>query len=76
MDFSDLFSNGKSDGPGTRRVDQVARLGSIKRVQRRLVDARALGLTGAHRRWWRRMSQTRRCRRGAHRSTSGGKEAA
>jgi hypothetical protein len=27
MDFSDLFSNGKSDGSGPRRVDQAARLG-------------------------------------------------
>jgi hypothetical protein len=38
--------------------------------------ARALGLTGAHRRRWRRTSQTRRCQRGAHRSTSGGEEVA
>jgi hypothetical protein len=57
MDFSDLFSNGKSDGPGPRRVDRVARLGSTvdrggadKRARLRLGVARALWLISAHRR--------------------------
>jgi hypothetical protein len=39
MDFSDLFSNGKSGGPGPRRVDRVARLGST--VDRGDADKRA-----------------------------------
>jgi hypothetical protein len=39
MDFSDLFSNGKSGGPGPRRVDWVARLRST--VDRGGVDKRA-----------------------------------
>jgi hypothetical protein len=34
-------------------------------------DMQALGLTGARWRWWRGTSQTRRCWRGAHRSSSG-----
>jgi hypothetical protein len=46
MDFSNLFFNEKSDGPGPRRVDRAARLGSTmdrggadKRVRRRLGGA-------------------------------------
>jgi hypothetical protein len=39
-------------------------------------DARVLGVTDAHRRWLRRMSRMRWCRRRSHRSTSGGKDAA
>jgi hypothetical protein len=35
-------------------------------------STRALGLTNAHCRRWRTMSRTRRCRRGAHQSMSGG----
>jgi hypothetical protein len=60
MDFSNLFSNGKSGGPGPPRVDRAARLestmdqgGTDKRVQRRLTGARALALAGAHHRWQR-----------------------
>jgi hypothetical protein len=55
MDFLDLFSNGKSSGPGPRRMDRAARLGSTmdrggtdKRVRRRLGCAQVLGLVGAH----------------------------
>jgi hypothetical protein len=47
MDFLNLFSNGKSGGPGPRRVDQAAQLGSTvdrgsadRRVRRRLAGAR------------------------------------
>jgi hypothetical protein len=50
MDFSDLFSNGKSNGPGPRHVERAARLGSTvdrggtdKRVRRRLALARRAG---------------------------------
>jgi hypothetical protein len=55
MDFSDLFSNGKSGGPGPRRVDRAARLESImdqggtdKRARRRLASVRNAGAR-AHR---------------------------
>jgi hypothetical protein len=55
MDFSDVFSNGKSDGPGPQRVDRAARLGSTvdrgsvdKRVRRHLGGARH---TGARAHW-------------------------
>jgi hypothetical protein len=41
MDFPDLFSNGKSGGPGPRRVDRAAWLGST--VHRGSVDKRV---------WW------------------------
>jgi hypothetical protein len=50
MDFSHLLSNGKSGGPGPRRVDRAARLGSMvdrggadKRAQWRLAGVRCVG---------------------------------
>jgi hypothetical protein len=56
MDFSDLFSNGKSGGPGPWRVDQVARLESI--VDRGGADKRARRcLAGA----WRAGARASRC---------------
>jgi hypothetical protein len=76
----DLFSKKKSNGPGPRgrrssspswtEVAQTRGHGGALPAR----GAQALGLTGARQRWWRRMSQTRRCQRGAHQSTSGGKE--
>jgi hypothetical protein len=47
MDFSDLFSNGKSDGPGPRRVDRAVRLGST--VDRGGTDKRARRCLGGMR---------------------------
>jgi hypothetical protein len=46
MDFSYLFCNGKSDGPGPRRMDRAAQLGST-------VDRGARGQEGAAAPWWR-----------------------
>jgi hypothetical protein len=50
MDFSDLFSNGKSDGPGPWRIEEAARLGSTvdqggtdKRARRCLGGMRHMG---------------------------------
>jgi hypothetical protein len=50
MDFFDLFSNGKSSGPGPHRVDRVVRLGSTvdrggadKRARRCLASTRRAG---------------------------------
>jgi hypothetical protein len=72
MDFSDLFSNGKSSGPGPRHVDRAARSGppwiemAWTKGRGGALSARgaqALGLAGAHRRRWRRTSRTRRCQR-------------
>jgi hypothetical protein len=63
MDFSDLFSNGKSGGPGPRCVDRAARSGppwiDVARTKGRggalpARGAQALGLAGAHRGRWRR----------------------
>jgi hypothetical protein len=48
MDFSNLFSNGKSDGLGKQRVDRAARLGST--VERGGVDKRARRCFGGARR--------------------------
>jgi hypothetical protein len=52
MDFSDLFSNGKFDRPGPRRVDRTARLwstvdrgGTDKRAQWHLGGTWAVGLS-------------------------------
>jgi hypothetical protein len=55
MDFLDLFSNGKSGGPGPQHVDQAARLGSTvdlgdadKRARWHLAGVRRAGAR-AHR---------------------------
>jgi hypothetical protein len=55
MNFSDLFSNGKSGGPSPRRVDRAVQLRSI------------VGRGSADRRVWRRLASAQRAGARAHR---------
>jgi hypothetical protein len=71
----DLFFNSKyHGGPGPRRMDRAARLRST--VDQGDANKRARWCFASAWRMGARTSRTRRCQRGAHRSTGGNEEAA